>query len=79
MIRTLKEERDKLLAMLNGAMPVGDFNPSSFSSLVDEATLEKIRQKKEEELRAQIEAKQSVESVNSKSMLELTFCRKKKK
>ena len=51
MIRTLKEERDKLLAMLNGQMPVGDFNPSGLMSmLVDEATLEKIRQKKESSL-----------------------------
>ncbi len=74
MIRTLKEERDKLLALLNGQMPVGDFNPSGLVAMMfDESTLEKLKQKKEEELRAQLEAKQVVESVNNYIFKNLLF------
>jgi hypothetical protein len=64
MIRTLKEERDKLMALLSGNMPIGDFSiPSGLANFVDEATVEKLKQQKEQELRAQLEAKQVVESV----------------
>ena len=65
LIRTLKEERERLLQMLqNSGMPANIMIQPGGAKVLDPATIERLQKEKEAELQAALEQKGLIESVN---------------